>query len=374
MSQLNSHGSESSSTIKDRIVVLKKKFENKAQWSKEIQAAMGARDIDFMTIPGWNKVLSIAEAIHRDAEDQVKTKIQQLNVLAGIKSGVSIDFPDRVRDVMARRTPTKRRGEDDAALTKRELEESTQIAYAHALESLDPEQRERFTKVALFLDPVTRKIESKAIRQKRLDAWSRFVCPSTRDHHSEMMETVMEGDFGGLFGKVLRDKSEALIHTKESLLNDLNAIDGTGLTVQQVMDKFDGVRATHRRVIGVDIDPDLVKPKIFRVIESLGEEFAKYGFGKRIKGKTLKWSYEEITKRFQVVEDELEKMAQETGSTAKGPASQRAARATKDGKRDRNRPRVPMEEQDCYAGRKCNRPDCKRKHPKGDGKRSTKCF
>jgi len=207
MSLTNSHGSESSSKLV-RACELALNKGNRSQWAIELKAALAANGRESAGIPGWNKPLSLIEARKFDCEKQIETKIQMLNILAGMVESeaggnATGTFEERVKIVQAQRTPTKRAGETNETMAAREERESAEVAFAKAMSVLTPEQREVFARATHFLDPMTGRIETKAEREQRMACWSKFAMPSLRSHHQELASNVMEGDFAALIGKVM---------------------------------------------------------------------------------------------------------------------------------------------------------------------------
>ena len=87
----------------------------------------------------------------------------------------------------------------------------------------------------------------------------------------------------------MRDKSEAIVHTKESLLSDMDNVAGEGLNIAELTDKFAMIRLQHKRVFGMDMDADLVKPKILRCAEKRGDDYSRKISEWRMDGCHLKW-------------------------------------------------------------------------------------
>jgi len=314
-----------------------------------------------------------------------------LNILAGMveseAGGNATDtFEERVKIAQAQRTPTKRAGETNETMAAREERESAEVAFAKAMSVLTPEQREVFARATHFLDPMTRLIETKAEGEQRMACWSKFAMPSLRSHHQELASNVMEGDFAALIGKVMRDKSEAIVHSKESLLRDMDEVVGNGLTIEELLDEFTKIRFKHKRVFGTEMDADLVKPKILRCAEKRGEDYARKISDWRMDGNHLKWDYDKLKLRLQFIEAEQAVKERESAAAGGGAARQGRSGAARS-KQTNSDSRASM---DCYSGKDCNKIDCPYKHPtdrggpagkkgkkeKGQGKgyKNTECF
>ena len=263
MSHNISHGSESRSVrAKDGVIILDKGKSNKQQWKREIHAGLCAEGIENMAIHGWNKNLTLIQAMGLDTGGQAERKLKTLNILAASaeeeKGATAIStFEERIRAAAGASTPMKRPLESDRQFKLRQTAEQTGVAFSNALQQLEPEQREGFTGVRFFLDPETGKIETAEILAKRMKVYGRLILSSLRDHHSDLIAAVAPGDIAGLLRKVTRDTAESIKHSKSSLMDELKTIKRQG-TVEATYDLYTEAGRTYARIFGCHIDEDLM--------------------------------------------------------------------------------------------------------------------
>ena len=163
-----------------------------------------------------------------------------------------------------------------------------------------------------------------------------------------------------MISKVMRDKSKAIAHTKESLLRDMHKVDSDGLSIEELMDEFVKLRFKHMRIFGTDMDPELVKPKMLRCAARLGDDYAEKISEWRMDGNHLKWDYDKLKLQLLYIEDEQSVKEREAAAAGGNSARQGAAqgRPTKKGQDARGK-------MDCFGGADCSRAKCPYKHPPG---------
>ena len=133
MSLRNLHGSESSTVrAKEGIIILDKGKSNREQWKREIQAGLNAEGIENMAIHGWNKKLTLIQAMDLDTGGQAERKLRTLNILAASaeeEKGATVipTFQDRVHAAAGASTPMKRPLESERKFDQRRAEPSNKL-------------------------------------------------------------------------------------------------------------------------------------------------------------------------------------------------------------------------------------------------------
>ena len=138
MSLRNSHGSESSTVrAKEGIIILDKGKSNREQWKREILAGLNAKGIENMAIYGWNKQLTLVQAMGLDTGGQAERKLRTLNILAAsaeeVKGATVIStFEARVLAAAGASTPMKRPLESERQFDQRRAAELQRAVAARA--------------------------------------------------------------------------------------------------------------------------------------------------------------------------------------------------------------------------------------------------